>query len=207
MGGCTTQGPTCGETKEPEKGLPGGSLGSAGPIAAKTGTGKGVKMTGWPRAIEWREFRHLDERPDGVKLDAETQSDNVFSQNNTVLREKGKFRLGPLSAKVVIVSANTWVLKGKPSDALLSHEQGHYDITGLMGRDILRELAKIRAPSVKVLKRRMDSITKRLGKLGKKLTKQYDDGTHHGLNRAQQRAWKDHIRQCIKNGNKLSAPP
>ena len=207
MGGCTTPGPACGETKEPEEGLPGGSLSDARPLSAKTGAGKGVKMTGWPRAIEWKEFRELDKRPDGVKEDAEIHSQNEFTKEITIVREKGKFRLGPISAKVVVVSEDTWVVKGMMADPLLSHEQGHYDITGLVGRDILRALAKIRAPSVKVLKQRVESTTERLAKLATELTEQYDDETNHGLVKAQQRRWKAHIRKCMKNGHKLSAPP
>ena len=121
MGGCTVPGPTCGETKETADGLPGRSLGSAGPVAANTGANKGVKMTGWPRAIEWEEFHEVDSRPEGVSEDAQIHSENEFTKEITIVREKGKFRLGPVSAKVVIVAENTWVVRGRSSDRLLSH--------------------------------------------------------------------------------------
>lgn len=207
MSGCTKPGPTCGETQDPEEGLPGASLGSAKPLAAKTGPDKGVKMTGWPRAIEWKAFREVDERPDGIEEDAQIHSENVFTKEIKIVREKGKYRLGPVSANVVIVSEDTWVVKGTQSDALLSHEQGHYDITGLIGRDLLREVAEIRAPSPKVLKQRVDSTAKRLAELAARLTEKYDDETEHGLDKGQQKRWKDHIRKCMKNGHKVSAPP
>jgi hypothetical protein len=207
MGGCTTAGPECAETKEAGKDVPGKGIGTAGPVAAKTGAAQGAKIRNWPRAITWDDFREVDERPAGVKEDAEIHSEAIFPKDAQIVKEKGRFRLGPLSAEVVIVPENTWVVKTMKQDPLLSHEQGHYDITGLAGRDTLRALAEIRAPTVDVLAERVQKATARVQKLANELTERYDDETSHGLNATQQKRWKDHIRKCMKDGRKLSAPP
>ena len=207
MGGCTEPGPDCAETKSPGKGLPGQSLGGGAPVAKSTGTATGKKIKGWPRAINWDEFKEINTRPSGVKEDAQIHSETVPPKNVTVVRKGGQFRLGPLTAEVHVVPENTWVVTGKKSDALLSHEQGHYDITGLTGRDLLRDLAAIRAPNVKVLQRRVQKTIQQTRKLASKLTTQYDDKTKHGTDKTVQKRWKDHLRKCIKNGIRLSAPP
>jgi hypothetical protein len=207
VGGCTEPGPDCAETKSQGEGLPGQSLGGVSPVATSTGTATGKKIKGWPRAISWDEFKEIETRPSGVKEDAEIHSETVPPKNVTVVRKSGQFRLGPLTAEVRIVPKNTWVVTDKKSAKLLSHEQGHYDITGLSGRDLLRDLAAIRAPNVKVLQRRVQRTIQQTQKLANKLTAEYDDETKHGTDETVQKHWKDHLRKCIKNGIRLSAPP
>lgn len=208
MGGCTEPGPDCAETKHPGEGLPGQSLGGASPVAASTGTSSTKKkLNGWPRAIGWDEFEEIQTRPAGVEEDAQIHSETDPPDNVTVVRKGGQFRLGPLTAEVRVVPEDTWVVAGKKSDELLSHEQGHYDITGLTGRDMLRDLAAIRAPSVKVLQRRVQKTIQRTQKLANALTTRYDDETKHGKDKSVQKNWKDHLRKCIKNGIRLSTGP
>ena len=165
------------------------------------------KIKGWPRAITWDEFKVVNSRPAGVKEDAQIHSETVPPQSVTVVRKGGRFRLGPLTAEVRVVPENTWVVSGKKSKELLSHEQGHFDITGLTGRDMLRDLAAIRAPSVKVLQRRVRKTIQQTQKLANELTTKYDDETKHGKDKTVQKKWKDHLRNCIKNGNRLSSGP
>jgi hypothetical protein len=208
VGGCTEPGPDCGETKSPAEGLPGQSLGGASPVAKSTGTSSGKKkIEGWPRAIAWDEFKEIKTRPAGVDEDAQIHSETAPSKNVTVVRKGGQFRLGPLKAEVHVVPGDTWVVAGKQSDELLSHEQGHYDITGLTGRDLLRDLAAIRAPTVKALQRRVQKTIQRTRKLANALTTSYDDETKHGTDKVAQKKWKDHLRKCIKDGIRLSAGP
>ena len=51
---------------------------------------------------------------------------------------------------------NSWPQKAQ--DDLLKHEQGHYDITALMGRDLFLDLMQLKSQSFSSLKALLDSL-------------------------------------------------
>jgi predicted secreted Zn-dependent protease len=90
---------------------------------------------------------------------------------------------------------------------LLAHEQVHFDITGLSGRDMVREMLALRARTTDELQREVNRITQRYQELADHLTEQYDRETDHSRNADQQKRWATHIKYCIDNDKPLSGPP
>jgi hypothetical protein len=50
------------------------------------------------------------------------------------------YRVDHVQVQVEVERSLMWSVKADRSDALLQHEQGHYDIVALLGRDLYQEL-------------------------------------------------------------------
>lgn len=166
-----------------------------------------LQLSGWPRNISWSEFRLLRRRPRGVPEDAQTAT-VLMPSRIKVAQENGQFKLVQGSFKVVVDKSNSWVVSKQRSSGLLAHEQGHYDLCGLCYRDLMLELERIRAGSVRELKRRLNEIMKKTDRLADKLSIQYDSEqeTNHGLNAERQREWERQIKKSIQSGLKFTPP-
>jgi len=177
------------------------------PVGKNTGRSAGPRLDGWPRSIAWSEFSEVASRPAGVNEAAQIHTEVVQPDQVGVQRENGRLRLGGYVVRVQVVSADTWVVTGQKTNELLAHEQGHFDITGLSGRDMVRDLGAIRAADTDELQREVHRIIAHYGQLSSTLSSQYDTETRNGADRAQQQRWEAHLRSCSQNGSPLSAPP
>jgi len=124
----------------------------------------------------------------------------------SVARENGLFRLPNYPAKLEVVRDDTWAVAGTKNNDLLAHEQVHFDITGLSGRDMVREMLALRAKSPQELQRQVTRITERYQRLGNDLTEKYDRETNHSRNVDQQKRWAAHIKDCMDMDKPLSSP-
>jgi hypothetical protein len=97
-----------------------------------------------------------------------------------------------------------WVFKQpKPfQDGLLVHEQGHYDITALIARDMfieLMQLKRVRFKSVAEGKRAIDEIAQRHSSdVIKVINDKYDSvaETNHGTQATLQQRWNGYIQEA-----------
>ena len=169
-----------------------------------TSGGSGSNITGWPRTLSWSEFNERDSRPEGMDENAQIHSEVQLSPQVTVESDNGKLKLGSFTVQVVTISEDTWVVKGTKSDALLAHEQGHYDITGLMGRDTMNDLKALRARSSRELQQKVTDLLEKYRDLAKSLTKRYDAETNHGRNTKAQAEWEKKIADAMKNNTRLN---
>jgi hypothetical protein len=181
------------------------------PLGGNSSGGGSVKLTGWPRAIKWGEFRDLDSRPSEKDEDAQIHSEVQQPEKVDVTRDGGRFRISGYTATLVVVAEDTWVVKDQKSDALLVHEQGHYDITGLIGRDMVADIGAVRASSTEDLQKQVSDIIAAANALGEKLTKLYDKkgsgGTNHSRDTDAQKKWNAHLKACKDNGTRLTGGP
>jgi hypothetical protein len=95
-------------------------------------------MQGFPRTLSWRDFRSV---ATSLKPPMDAQTGAGFQlQPWSVEKTNGEYRV--LNPKMVVTlnSSNTWVVQGKTSSALLVHEQGHFDIAGLIARDMISRI-------------------------------------------------------------------
>ncbi len=182
----------------------------SGPVGLDTGGGgpASLVVNGWPRALTWDDFRDLDARPADAEGDENAQIHSEINQPERVgvSREGGQRRVSSLTVTIGIVRTDTWVVRSTKTPELLSHEQGHYDLTGLMGRDMGSEILAARAGTLEDLQRLITSIIERYRQRARDFTRQYDTETNHGRNRDAQRRWDERIRSCISNGTPFSAP-
>lgn len=183
---------------------PGAARSSRGPTGtcsdARPATG--LQICGWPRQIGWGEFRELTGRPEGVEEDAEIHSEGSGDDNMPVIRSGGFFRIGSVRIDMT-VEDDSWVVKGKQSDYLLNHEQGHFDITALLWRDLANDILSVRARTSDSLGREVNRIMDRYRPIFDRMTEQYDEETNHSLNREAQRRWDERIRNAIERGTRF----
>ena len=189
---------------------PDGSFGESGPVGLDTGGGgpASLVVSGWPRSLTWDDFRELGSRPADAEGDenAQIHSDVNQPERVRVSREGGQQRVSALTVTLSIIRADTWVVRSAKTPELLSHEQGHYDITGLTGRDMGNEILAARAGTLEDLQRQITGIIERTRQRARDLNARYDTETGGGRNRDAQRQWDERIRSSISNGTPFSAP-
>ena len=207
MGGGNSPGPETGGHSGANTGVATHlGAGKPGPIAAKQGIQQNLTLTGWPRSITWDEFRELTQRPTGENEDALINPVTVGGQAQPA-HERGRWMLTELELEIVVNREETWVVLSQKSDALLSHEQGHFDIHGIIvGRDLIRALRGLRERSPARLRRAVRRTMQRHRRLGQRMTDDYDQNTQHGTNSTRQAAWEQQIRNAIDNNSALRGP-
>jgi hypothetical protein len=160
-------------------------------------------LEGWPRRIDWSEFQELSERPPGARESAQIDSVGLTSGLQAG-REGGRYRVTGLRIRVQVNLAGSWVVTAQKGDALLAHEQGHYDITGLASRDLLADLLALREPSIRALQEAMDRTLAASRRRAQALSDRYDLDTAHGSDAAAQAEWQRRIERAIRDGAGLA---
>jgi len=164
-------------------------------------------MGGWPRTLSWGDFPGVEARPPGANDEsAQIHSEVDQPERVSVTRSGGQRRVSSLTVTIRIVREDTWVVNSQKTAELLSHEQGHYNITGLMGRDMGNEILAARAGTLADLQQQVTRIIERYRQRSQALSDQYDTETRNGRDRDAQRRWDDRIRQSMDQGTPFSAP-
>jgi hypothetical protein len=105
-----------------------------------------AKLSGYPRNLTWASFRKVNQSPQ-PPFQAMTSASYATSGYSTRLvgDEYRPVFSGRFVVTVTVNSLGTWVLNQQAvqTDDLLRHEQGHFDITGLIARDLCRCLMSI----------------------------------------------------------------
>jgi len=167
-----------------------------------------VAVRNWPSKVTWAQFKKVDSTPVGHTTNAHIEAEyrNPPGKIFQVAKVGRHFKLTNVHLVLRVIPAETWVLKGKPTKALLNHEQGHWDILGLIAREYHKEIKKLRASSVKQLKARFKKLEARMQEKADKInsgTGGYDTDTDHGKKKAQQKKWDALIAACKKTGKDL----
>lgn len=186
---------------------PNAGFGTPVPLKGGDAHTAGPKLTGWPRQISWDEFKALSTRPAGEKEDAQIDTQTAQPDRVVVARDQGRFRLGNFEVALKVVRNNSWVVTSQKSDALLSHEQGHFDITGLVARDLVKALGALRVSTTDELQREVSRLYEAYRTWGQQLSDEYDEKTNHGRDATVQSDWESRIRTCIQQGTSLGTPP
>ncbi len=114
---------------------------------------------------------------------------------------------------ITMNSSKSWKRQAQPSNDLLKHEQGHYDITALIARNLFIEIMQLKANTyangAAALADLRPIITKFGGK-AEKISVIYDavQQTDHGTNAPQQATWNAMIRRAFTEPRNppMSAP-
>ena len=208
MGGSRIPGPVgdvliSGDDLQP----PGAGLHDPGSVGLDTG-GTALAATtveGWPRDITWDEFREVSSNPTGGSEDAyiSARFEYPWSWEN----EGRHYRVNQATVRMQVDERESWVVRSRQSAPLLSHEQGHYDLTGLMARDLASALARVTASSESGLRAEVERIASHYRRHSARLNAQYDRETVHGSNQREQDRWKQRISDAMANGTQLAPRP
>ena len=96
--------------------------------------------------------------------------------------------IGIFEVTVELDSALAWVKMDKVSDELLMHEQGHFNIGILCGREILATLKQTRF-EISNYRDQMQSIVQEILKKYIEMGNLYDSETNHFWNKKEQERW------------------
>ncbi|MCI0429450.1 MAG: hypothetical protein L0210_02755 [Rhodospirillales bacterium] len=185
-------------------------------------------LIGYPHQLRWDEFKKVDELPDGVQPEHDAGVAMDFKVTHYGVLWAGGKALHKPQVTVVLDSSNTWATdRARTDKKLLAHEQGHFDITGLIARDLAATLldlqldpkkleAEMTAPAAnpaeheakvqrvnRMWKVAMNKAVDRAQALARKLNNTYsteglyDLDTSHGTDRDSQTEW-DRMLQHVK---------
>jgi hypothetical protein len=182
-------------------------------------------MTGFPRNLTWNDFRTVGVSPSPPRT---AYVSSIYRTTGwQVALIAGVYRVRGFRVTVSLRPGQSWATSAaKQNNGLLAHEQGHYDITGLVARDLARHVLDLStdASIVDVMTQAgntpqsrvnymtgefQQSIT-RFGQRAQTLLDRlqsngaqagiYDRQTNHGLNAAAQTRW-DNMFQRLKRDN------
>ncbi len=165
-----------------------------------------MAMQGFKYTISWtNDFTEVDNQPAGFSdRSARTKATVTLDPKMIATRDskESDYYFKPSTVIVIVKGAKTesWVLKDKKSDDLLKHEQIHYNISALGGRDLERKVLTLKDPAGQELINKKDALGKEIQTLIDKINKEYDEGingTNHGAKSAEQAKWELHINNLM----------
>ena len=115
------------------------------------------------------------------------------------------FKASSVKVQIKMIKSKSWILKDSKTDKLLRHEQMHYNITALGGRDLERGLKILTAGSVSELAAERDALSAKLEDLAEEINVEYDNtilwGTDHGRREVNQEIWELHLNKLMNDPN------
>ncbi len=156
-----------------------------------------MAFIGLPRAISWDDFSEVDTAPAG---EAESAHANAKWSLDWGYKWDKEYIVGDVNISARMLADKSWVVKSEKSSALLTHEQGHYDLTALGARDLHRELPKLTSKTEAGLKAAVAALERRIKAEVNAMNERYDgttDGTNHGADAAAQIRWTGKIRIAV----------
>lgn len=169
-----------------------------------------MTLIGFNYRINWtRDFITCNTAPLGENHSAFTTATansigNIQAYKNSN-DERYYIKQSSVKVEIKMLKSQSWVLSDKKTDKLLQHEQLHYNISALGGRDLERGLLALNADSVDDLIAKKDELTANIQSLINKVNLEYDNkimwGTDHGRVDLHQGFWETHIAKLMSDPN------
>jgi len=143
------------------------------------------------RKLTWDDFKRKPK--EGTGLDAES---SVYIKPSSVKCENGKVIS---NVQVLFEPDESWVDPNKKSDALLAHEQGHFDLAEVYARKLRKKLSEL-ASLCEDKKKFADAVKEALRQNSDELRKaeeKYDEDTNHGDDADKQKQAADDIKKGL----------
>jgi hypothetical protein len=148
-------------------------------------------LIGWNenRSLVWVDFKGHPEM--NMPFDALTDGEIESSYEKTTEGQN------VFTISVNFDTKKSWVKKKAPTDKLLEHEQGHFDIFEIYGRLYMKKLMnehvfespKFNDKANKVFEKNFNEL--------RKFQNQYDKETEHSKNEEKQKEWLDKIKALL----------
>jgi hypothetical protein len=162
-----------------------------------------LQVEGWPRRLSWDDFQPLNRAP------ADSHGNNARVSASLDVVESGyteigrrRFQLTSATVAITLEKAQSWVVRRSRTSALLRHEQGHMDITGLAAHELGRRLTRLTDTSVDGLKAKGRQTVKDFESRLEALHARYDRETDHGRSQSQQQRWEHLIADSIRDDHR-----
>lgn len=162
------------------------------------------KLTGLFKTLTWQDFKGPQPTSNPNNMFAATSSGFSVSGASTQMIDSVWRLADTLNVTITMDSMKSWALpsvKTMPKadqDALLKHEQGHYNVVALLARDMFIELMQLKGASMASsadVAKEVQAIHTRYGNLAQPLQDLYDSKTEtdHGRDKAKQTKWEGYI--------------
>ena len=167
-----------------------------------------MAVQGFKYTLSWdNDFTTVETAPAGftdrfARTKAAVDLDSKLSARRDAGEKEYYFSPDTVNVIVRAVKVESWVVGDKKSDKLLKHEQLHYNISALAGRDLERKVLALRDTDGKKLIAKKNTLGAETKTLIDKINKDYDEenlGTNHGLKDAQQSNWELHINNLMND--------
>lgn len=161
-----------------------------------------MAVQGMKYSLNWvTDFNEVDDAPAGFSnRSARTKASVTLDPKMIAMRDSKDtdYYFKPSTVIVIVkaVKPESWVIKEKESDKLLKHEQLHYNISAIAGRELERKALALRDATGPGLIQKKVDLGKEIQDLIDKVNKDYDEGmqgTDHGAKDAEQAKWEMHI--------------
>lgn len=164
-----------------------------------------------PDTLAWDDFIQQDDKPRDPETGEEVSALTLFDWDWPALKTvKIGSQVGfPDATLMITPDAAIWkdsvALKDKAKgDALLSHEQLHYDVAHVIGRVVAKKLEALRAKDSAELETAAFALLEfHFRKRARLIHRQYDKETKHGTDDHYQKIWKTAMKQTLANKNAL----
>jgi len=164
-------------------------------------------LRGWPRTLSWDDFPEIPARPSGEDEDAQIRAEAMLSgQDIQVCREGEEVRLGSFQIRLVINEGLTWAVRGQKTEELRHHEQGHFNLAGLMARQLMNAIAALRESAAQDLLTSATALIQEYGEMGQGWSDDYDTDTDHSRVPDAQARWDEAIQSAIDNETDFRPP-
>jgi len=160
-----------------------------------------MTMTGFDHRVRWDEFTSRDTRPAGIHEDAQIRTRTVSGGFQSHQPRGENCRVTNVSIGLSVERSQTWVIDGRQSDALLRHEQGHYDIVALGTREMHDRVLAITAPRCADINGIAQRIQREIQAAIDAFDARYDTRTAHGTDAAVQQTWDTRIRTAKQSAS------
>ena len=142
-------------------------------------------------SVTWTDFALQSSRPTGAHEDAHIQVHYDYTYQ--LKRNGNAVIINSADVNMNVVLPKSWVVSSQMTNDLLSHEQGHYDITALGARELYNALLQLSAASGNVLQTRAAQLNQRIQQKIDRVNIRYDTQTNHSQDTAAQQTWQQRI--------------
>lgn len=148
------------------------------------------------RKLMWSDFLGKPERRSSFKATTSSKIgfDWDFFQDSVNVTVSTQF-----------IRYSSWVA-GDPTEKLLAHEQGHFDIAEIISRMIRRDLSKLVFSNAQITGKSVSAIYKKHTQSTWSSYDAYDKETKHGIDEKQQTRWELKIAAELKKLDKYVNP-
>jgi Bacterial protein of unknown function (DUF922) len=168
-------------------------------VPPREGSARQIAVRADPPRLAWSLFRQVDSI-EGSPEDARIAAEMSFPQPLRMANVDGRYRLPSFTITVAPEPTRTMVRRSLgTSDALLRHEQGHYDIVILAARALARELESLTAPSERELSRLAEERVAEHTARAERVSEEYDRQTDRSRDSTAQARWNEMIAGALKD--------
>ena len=155
-----------------------------------------------PHGVTWAHYREVATSPDGFDASTGYEMTARFSISGS----PGQMRATSVNAVVRLMPADSWVLAGRRATQLLLHEQLHYVMATLVGREMERELGEVTGMNGSAVQRAVNQLIAEKNARALEIGAAYDDDTEHVTDAHQQAAWATRVHGWERSHNRIAWP-